>query len=312
MVAPRTRSLASNELALGPLDGIEAAAVAAIAYADVFDWPLSAAEIHRYLPVPARRDQVEAALVSPRLGRLTCTARDLYALRGREEVIEGRQQRAAVSARLWRRAIRYGRLLACLPWVHLVAVTGSLAVGAATEDADIDLLLVTEEGRLWLTRALTIGLAKTASRLAPTRDPRLCPNYLLTASAFELPERDLYTAHELAQLVPLAGPAAYRALLEQNDWYREFLPNHPGHVGPIGRLGALGARRLVEVALDNSMVDEIERWEMDRKVCRLNVVEAGSEARFDETICKGHFGGHRRHVLEAFVRRVERLEVGEL
>ena len=42
--------------------------------------------------------------------------------------------------------------------------------------------------------------------VAVDRGIRLCPNYLLTASALDLPERDLYTAHELAQLVPLFGP----------------------------------------------------------------------------------------------------------
>jgi hypothetical protein len=301
--------LANRPVAPRQVEEIEAGAVAALAYADVFDWPLSAAEVHRYLPVPARLEQVEGALVSSRLsGRTSCIS-GLYVLRGREDLIEGRRQRTAVSAVLWRRAIRYGRLLAGLPWVRLVAVTGSLAVAAATHDADIDLLIVTEEGRLWLTRALTIGVAKTASRLAPTRDPRLCPNYLLTGSALALAEHDLYTAHELAQLVPLAGPAAYHALLEQNAWYREFLPNHPGHVGPIGHLRAERVHRLIEPAPIQRMVARVERWEMDRKIGRLGAGSPGPEARFDETICKGHFGGHRHHALAAFAERLERLEV---
>jgi len=36
--------------------------VEALAYADVFDWPLTAPEIHRYLPVAARPEDVLAEI----------------------------------------------------------------------------------------------------------------------------------------------------------------------------------------------------------------------------------------------------------
>src|SRR4051794_28846458 len=172
------------------------AVVEAVAYADVFDWPLTAGEIHRYLPVVAGRADVAAALeASSGVRRVG----PFHTLGGREHLVEARRRKAAVSERLWPEALRYGRLVAGLPWVRLVAVTGSLAVGAAADDADIDLLIVVADGHLWLARAMTIAVAKIADRAPATRGLRLCPNYLLTESVLDLPERDLYTAHELAQ-----------------------------------------------------------------------------------------------------------------
>lgn len=211
------------------LDRLDRAILEALTYADLFDWPLAPTEIHHYLPIPAELQEVEAGLASLRLRGVISSTDGLIALAGRHDLAERRHRRAGRSAQLWPRAVRYARVVASLPSVRLVAVTGSLAVGAADGEADVDLLVVTDDGRLWLSRALTIGVV----RLAATRDLQLCPNYFVASSAVELDERDQFTAHELAQLVPICGQAAYRELLERNAWYREFLPNHPGHPGPI-------------------------------------------------------------------------------
>jgi hypothetical protein len=289
------------------IQGLTGAVVEAVAYADVFDWPLTPAEIHAYLPVAAGRTDVDAALEQLRRSSSLTAVGPFVVLAGREDLADGRRHKAAISRRLWPAATRYGRVVATLPWVRLVAVTGSLAVGAATDDADIDLLIVTVDGRLWLARAMTIGVGKLAARAPSSRGVRLCPNYLLTASTLDLPERDLYTAHELAQLVPLFGPEAYRELLARNGWYRQFLPNHPGHVGAIGPLGLPRLHHAVEPILRNRLVGRLERWEMDRKIARLRVESATGEVRFDESICKGHFEGYRQQVLAAFdARLVER------
>ena len=39
-----------------------------------------------------------------------------------------------------------------------------------------------------------------------------------------LDQRDLFTAHELAQMVPLYGFGMYREMLAENDWAMEYLP----------------------------------------------------------------------------------------
>jgi hypothetical protein len=134
----------------------------------------------------------------------------------------------------------------------------------------------------------------------------LCPNYLLTTSVLDLPERDLYTAHELAQLVPLFGAAAYHTLMERNAWYRDWLPNHAGYTGPIAPLGCRSLNRSLEPLLTNVLVERVERWERERKIARLRRQTTG-ETRFDETICKGHFEGYREHVLAAYATRMTEL-----
>jgi hypothetical protein len=289
------------------LGDLDRAVIEALAYADVFDWPLTADEIHRYLPVGATVDEVRASLASRRLRALVSAIDGFYVVQGRECLVEERGRRAAVSARLWPRAERYSRWIACLPWVRLVAVSGSLAVGAPTDAADVDLFVVSAEGRLWLTRALTIGVVKVASRSSPSRRVVLCPNYLVTTTALELTERDLFTAHELTQLVPLAGADTYRRLLDRNQWYRRYLPNHPGFVRSIGPLRGGRVRAAIERVLDNGLVGCIERWEMRRKISRLTPQQPSAETRFDASVCKGHFEGHRHRAMNGYAARIRAL-----
>ena len=53
----------------------------------------------------------------------------------------------------------------------------------------------------------------------------LCPNYFLAESALRLSTQNLYTAHELTQMVPLFGLPVYQAMRRLNTWTDRFLPN---------------------------------------------------------------------------------------
>jgi hypothetical protein len=281
---------------------VEHAVVETLAYADVFDWPLTVEEVHRFAPVRAGVAEVAAALSAQwRAGVVSAAGgeRGLHTLRGREHLVAERRRRTAASQRLWPHAVRMARRVARIPWVRMVAVSGSLAVSAARTGDDVDVFVVARDGRLWLTRLLAIA----SGQVSVGRDgvaPPLCPNYMVTESALTLPDRDIYTAHELAQLVPLFGAQAYAALLDANAWYRDLLPNHPGFTGEIAPL----PQRRSAPMLDGRIVSSLERWEMRRKVARLR---CGDETRFDASTCKGHLDGHRQRFWTAYDARLRSL-----
>lgn len=279
-----------------------------VAYADVFDYPLTAAEVHRYLVgVRASPAEVQAALLELRAGGRLLYKDDVYALPGRGCLVETRRRRAAVASEMWPRALRYGRWLGQFPFTRMVAVTGALAVDNVEPGADIDYLLVTEPGRLWLCRALSLVLVRWAAR----RGDIVCPNYLLSTRALVFTERNLYTAHELTQMTPLAGSAIYRQMRDLNRWSVEYLPNAEGRPRPSlplydGRHPLLAA---AEAALRTPLGTSLERWEMDRKVRRLSQQGQGNgEAAFAADWCKGHFDQHGLRAARAYAERLRQIE----
>jgi hypothetical protein len=278
-----------------------------LAYADLFDYPLTAPEITRYLiGCVATEEEVVAALtghagLAPRVA-----ARDgAFCLAGREAVFALRAERRAVSAPFWRRAQRYGALLGRFPFVRMVAVTGALAMENVAGNPDIDLLVIAEPGRVWICRRLLV-LAVRAIRL---RGDEICPNFVLASDHLALADRDLFTAHELAQMRPLTGYDVYQAMLAANDWATAFLPN----AGPWPASGAPApgrAPRWTEAPLRAGALDRWERWELGRLARKLGASPGGEdEVACTPAQCKGHTGHYRARVLRRYEQRLAELDL---
>ncbi len=297
-----------NKHTLRKLPKLEQAIWRTLAYVDLFDYPLTAVEIHRYLAgVRANLDEVTRALThSPLLAKQLICLDGYYCLPGREALFAIRQQRQQKAQQLWAEARRYAALIAQLPFVRLVAVTGSLAMNNVAEKADIDYFIVTENGRLWRARALVIGVVRLAAR----RGVVLCPNYFVAKSALTLPEHTLYTAREIGQMVPLSGLPVYQQLRAQNGWMAHFLPNADGP--PHGTPPPSGASRLVqklaELPLRTAVGHRLEQWEQARQIGRLSQTQKLSgESCFTADICKGHSQAHQQRTLNAYQTRLTML-----
>jgi hypothetical protein len=280
--------------------------LATVAYADIFDFPLDRLEVHRDLiGVVATEDATFAAIDGlVARGQLAEDAGQLT-LPGREAVLALRRERRARAATLWPVARKYGLRIARLPFVRLVAVSGSLAANNPDPRADLDYLIVTVPGRLWLVRAMTILLVR-AARL---RGIQICPNYLLTTRALVLARHELYTAHELLQIVPLAGDATYRRMLAENGWAAEWLPNRFNQAAAAPALPptATALARFGEAALGGTFGDRLEAWEGRRKQRRFGSGDHG--ARFTNDVCEGHYGRVRQHVQDEFARRCAQIGI---
>jgi hypothetical protein len=309
------QSTAANAPDIQMLNDLERAIVEAVIYADIFDYPLTAAEVHRYLPhVEASPAMVAAALQD---GRLIPTHLwrhgDYFLLPGRETAVASRELRASYARCLWPRAEHYAHIIASLPFVRMLAVTGSLAVDNVDAGGDIDYLIVTESGRLWLCRALVILVVRAAARWGDA----LCPNYFVSERALLFQERNLYTARELAQMVPLAGLATYCRLRQLNRWTESFLPNAGGPPRQVEERnhGRAPWRSVAESVLRSPLGGWLERWEMTRKLHKFERQRAqfdqqngSSETQFGVDWCRGHFEGHGARTLGVFAQRLRALE----
>jgi hypothetical protein len=291
---------------------LDEAALAAVVYADLFDFPLTAREIHRGLIGRSASDDV----VQDTIHRLLATGRlaidrAFYVIPGRAGLALLREERTRRAARLWPVARRFGQFLAIMPFVRAVIVSGSLAVGNPDPAADVDFLLITAPGRLWLVRAIAILIV----RFARLTGAQICPNYLLSTQALVLAQRDLFTAHELLQTVPLSGHEVYSQLRAANLWTATWLPNWPGADSAFptepswrGRSVAFG-QRLGEAVLGGFVGDRFERWEGIRKRQRLQPL--ASDARFSADVCEGHFGRHRERITRRFAERCAQVGISE-
>jgi hypothetical protein len=280
---------------------IEKAILETLAYSDIFDYPLRVDELHRYLRLRATPDELRSVL--DRHGAHIDSKDGFYFLAGREIVVTLRQRRSVLSQPLLRRAIRYGHLLGRLPFIRMVALTGSLAVLNCDETADLDYMLVTAAGHVWTAR----GFAVLLGRLISVTGFTLCPNLIVSEKLLEWRQQDLYSAREICQMIPIAGADVYTRLRRVNAWTASFLPNALGepNLSEISEVRNPSSHPFTEWVWSGALGDRLENWEMDRKINRLTRQSGfGSETLFSADICQGNFHQHGSRTLQAYYQRL--------
>jgi len=206
-----------------------------LAYADIFDYPLTADELYKLLitskplnfPIFKKNLQEIA-----RHDKLIKTDGKYFFFKGRKKIIMLRQKRNFWSQKKIKIAKKVCRWLKLIPWIKMVGITGSLAMKNADKDDDIDFLIITTKNRLWLTRFLVVLLVELIGRRRRPKDinvtDKICLNMFLNESHLSLPEneRDLFSAHEIVQFKPLwEKNNCYQKFLRANLWVKNYLGN---------------------------------------------------------------------------------------
>lgn len=289
---------------------IEAAILRTLIYADLFNYPMTSSEIWRYLIYhrPTTLEQIEHVLkTSQRLPQKLIEAGGYYALCNREDVIHKRRQREELTRTALPDALRYGRWLAHIPFVRMVALTGSLAMrNPRHANDDYDYMLVTQPGRVWLARAFAIVLV----RFARLRGRELCPNYVIDSDHLFQQQHDIYVAHEVVQMLPLYGRHLYCKMLHVNQWTQDYLPNacaldaQPDEPHRI--------KQILERLLSGKVGDVLERWEYHRKRRKFTAPShqhAHNAAQIDEAHVKGHFEDHGYPIVQRYQQRLREYDL---
>lgn len=193
-------------------------------YHDLFDYPLNFAEMIKW--VGGSKFQVSKD--TPIVG-----VNGFWFLEGREGLIYKRILRKRISNKKMEIARSAARILSFVPGVEMVGVTGSLAMQNSSDESDIDLMIITRPGGLWTTRLISYFVLRIMNYAVRSADDsnqkdKLCLNMWLDKTDLTWPkgDRNAYTAHEIAQIVPLVNKSkTYEKFLHRNKWVLGYWPN---------------------------------------------------------------------------------------
>lgn len=211
-------------------DNVEKNIIATLAYFDVFSYPLTLSQILKY--IPSRFEDMNDLKESLEDIPLIKESQGYYCLMDREEIIQKRKDREEISIKKMARAEIVTKMISIIPFIQLVGISGSLSMRNAELTDDIDLFIVTQNNRLWLTRLLVVLLllltGQKRKRNEKVAQNKICPNMFVTDASLRCSkrERTLYMAHELVQMkVTYDKNATHNRLLERNNWISKFFPN---------------------------------------------------------------------------------------
>jgi len=275
-----------------------------VAYASVFQAPASLTELHRTLmDLPLSRAALAARLRGAFLRRRLGVTDGLVHLRGCEDWVALRRARQRRSRALVERHRPVLALLARLPFVRLLALSGACARENAA-DADVDVFLVAKRGRAW---SVCLALMVLCKALGVRRT--LCANYIVDETLLALPEADLFTASEIVGLRPLAGGATYRRFVEANAWLAGRFPNFMRRYREESRsVPEPACPRWLEVVLEAGPAPLLERLSRRWLGARLRRKAAGAPGvLLSDARLKLHTLDHRPAVGESFAQALRQL-----
>lgn len=212
---------------------------ATIAYADIFDFPLTHKEaLYWMIGKSGAQGAPRGIYTTKRVGGDT-----FITLKGRQRIISQRIMRRRIAKDKLERAKSIARWYAWIPSVLLVGVTGGLAMENAKSEDDIDLFFITSSGTIWITRFLVTcitqfrGVRRKPNSISVADS--ICLNMFMAESWLTLAssEQDLFAAHEVLQMIPLwQRGSTYQKFLTSNRWVSAYLPaawidkRHNSHV----------------------------------------------------------------------------------
>jgi hypothetical protein len=299
-----------------PPPSLERAFLQSVVYASLFDYPVTLAQLREGLIAQTADEHTLArCYTASDLLRSNIECLDGYYFpRGRRDLLDTRQRREVVSRKLLRELSMPLALIASMPFVRMVALSGSLAHLNADGEADLDLFVITTRARVWSVTLTALAI----TRLFGWRK-RLCLNYVISERTLMVSPADLFCANQIVHLQPVCGVEVYRTFLNANHFIERFYPNFrprsamtttPDH----GSRVAASAMRIAETGLDWTVAPLYER------VCRLiygrhlraraHTWRSRDQVRLAPECLKLHTSSHRREVMERFERALERATPG--
>ena len=283
-----------------------------ILYFDVFRHPLTLDEIFRYVQWHHRSlSEVAAAIEELQSAGILECEDGFYFFAGTESTVRLRRERNKRALLYGEKAERWSKFISGFPFIRTVCISGSLSKGTMDKDGDIDYFIITEPGRLWLARTMLILFKKVF--LFNSRK-YFCVNYFIDTDHLAIPDRNLFTATELATVKPMRDSDIFESFLKENHWAELFYPNamrHPSRALPA-RNGAVKrtAERLFNGKpgewLDNFFFRlTLRRWK--RKFPHHRDTHFEVDFRSRKYVSKHHPQGFQRSVMARMEQRREEL-----
>lgn len=287
-----------------PLAGEELAIARSVLYASLFDYPLTLAQLRQTLLESVQTpSEILATYARSHALQAAVECRDgFFFPRGQHELVEERRRRETRSRAFLRTHRVMLTLICALPYVRLVALSGSIAHFNLDGDGDLDLFIATRGRRVWSTTVAIILLAKLLRRRRI-----VCANFVVADSTLKLEPEDLFTASQIIHLRPLVGHDVFRLFVAANPFVNRFYPNfHPVDRGgfPFRTNRILGMVKSVletVLAVPSLMVEAVCRRAYGRYLRgRAASWRSPDQVRLQRDCLKLHTHSHRASVLERF------------
>jgi hypothetical protein len=304
------RALVETNQALNRTDK---AVLRCILYFDIFNHPLTSEEIFFFLPAESTKEEnLESIKKLITEGFVKEFAGFIFSALSNPSIIEKRIIANKRAEEAMGKVLKYCRLISKFPFVEGLCISGSLSKGVMEKDGDADYFVITKPSRLWLCRSLLIIYKKIF--LLNSRK-YFCVNYFVDSDNLEIPDQNLFVAHEISTLLPVYSYETYSNFIKINSWTKEYLPAAEKRKNLYCFAGKSGFKRTLERVLNGKTGEHLDnfffrltlkRWK--KKFSHFNEQDFDLHMRTRKTVSKHHPRGYQEKVLLEYGEKIKATE----
>lgn len=282
----------------------------ALAYFDVFDFPLSYEEVYNYSKVKSK-ELFDNELKQLLKDSVIYEVNNFYSLTPNKSNTEKRKKGEGRAKSYTSQALKKSKLIAKFPYVRGVFISGSLSKGVMAEDGDIDYFIITKPNRLWIARTLLILYKKII--LLNSRK-YFCVNYFIDEEHLEIEQKNRFTATEIVTLLPMVNQKLYDQFLIRNDWTKDYYINANKPSAHTIELKRSLFQNFTEPILNTPIGDRLDAYFMRitlkkwySKFGTMNESDFNIAMKSTKRVSKHHPSNFQSKVLEGYQQRIDKL-----
>ena len=239
-----------------------------LSYFDIFSYPLTQSEIAQFLKHTYCHKEFIESLNELVEENWVYKFDEFYMLQEDHSLVHRRRKGNIQAKAMLKTAEKIAGFLSMFPFVKGVAVSGSLSKNFADENSDIDFFIITERNKLWLARTFMHCFKKIAILLK--KQDLFCMNYYIDEDMLQIREKNIFTATEIATLLPLRGIDTFQNFFKENSWSKNFLPNHSLRVSYVEEAKNHFLKKAVELILRNPVGNVLDHLLMKFSIYQWN------------------------------------------
>jgi hypothetical protein len=238
------------------MHSLEISILKTVSYFDVFSYPLTSNEIIFFLDQAAVEKDINIAIDCLVEMEHLFQLDNFYSIRNEPKIANKRKHGNMLAVKLIKKARAVAKFLSWFPYMRGIAISGSLSKNFADEKSDLDFFIITAPNRLWIVRILYSFLFKLAT--AARVKNWFCLNYFIDEEKLEIKEQNIFTAVEIATLMPLKGGVVFQNFFQANKWVYQYLPNHKPDYSSLRDTSPILPKKIAEWIMNSKAGDKLD------------------------------------------------------
>lgn len=289
---------------------LERAILQTLIYFDLFNYPLTSAEVLQFLQLRSSQIAVDETLNQLLHRKQVLKCGNLYSLQFHPDIFKRRLTGNSLADSLFPKIKRQADLIQRFPFVRAVMASGSFSKNFMDEKSDFDFFIICAPKRLWISRMLLVLYKRLFLK---NSHKYFCVNYFVEDSHLEIAEQNIFTATELATVLPLTGLQWYPKLIAANQhWLANFFPNFKPRVVVAEKIVNSYSKRILEIIFTISGARFINklfrRFTLITWKRKYSSQYSGSDFKIafktTDSVSKNHPKNYQQKVVERYQARV--------